>query len=330
MIATESQADCEFAILGAGAIGSILGAHLARAGHSVIMLARGQRATQIQSNGLRLTGLAEIAVPVSSLSDPSRLKSAAVLIVATKTFGTAEALATLRHVTVGSCFSIQNGTLKDELLAEVFGIEQVLGALADTSGELLGTGEVVFTRNVNILIGELSGGISERATQLTTAVDASGVRAAAVADIRSLEWTKFVGWVGLVVLSVTTRALTWKYLLDPGSATVLVRMVREMGRLTRALGIELTDRSTVPVASICEGTEASGLELLADVGRQFQRTAPQHRMSSLQDLDAGRPLEIHETLGYALEKGRSLGIDLPLLSSFYPLLAAIDRVRSAR
>ncbi|HEY9183603.1 MAG TPA: 2-dehydropantoate 2-reductase N-terminal domain-containing protein, partial [Gammaproteobacteria bacterium] len=53
----------EFAVLGAGAMGSILGAHLARAGHSVAMLARGRRAEQIRSEGLRISGLIQLSAP---------------------------------------------------------------------------------------------------------------------------------------------------------------------------------------------------------------------------------------------------------------------------
>ena len=54
----------EFAILGAGAIGSILGAHLTRAGHAVTMLVRERRAAQLRSDGLRIKGLSEFATPV--------------------------------------------------------------------------------------------------------------------------------------------------------------------------------------------------------------------------------------------------------------------------
>ena len=157
----------EFAVLGAGAIGSILGAHLARAGHRVVMLARGRRAEQIRTEGLRITGLADFAVSVPTLAvpltDSLALGSVGVLIVAMKTPGTAEALAGLRQLDVDVAFSIQNGPLKDELLVEAFGEARVLGALADTSGELLPSGAVVFTRNVNILLGELSGELSSRA-----------------------------------------------------------------------------------------------------------------------------------------------------------------------
>jgi len=320
--------DCEYAVLGAGALGSIVGAHLARAGHSVVMLAREHRARQIRADGLRISGLVQFSVPVPTLSDPSRLRSAAVLIVATKTPGTAEALETLRGANIGVAFSIQNGTLKNDLLAEAFGEDCVLGALANTSGERLASGEVVFTRNVNILLGERSGEASARAQRIAAEIEAAGVRAAAVENIRGLEWSKFAVWVGLMVLSVTTRSVTWKYLVDTGSARVLVRLVREMGLLAGALGIELTDESVLPAATLCRGSEESAIRAVAEVGRKFKRDAPQHRMSSLQDLEAGRPLEIHETLGYAVRKAAQHELTLPLVEAFYCLIASIDPARA--
>jgi 2-dehydropantoate 2-reductase len=291
------------------------------------MLARGRRADQIRTEGLRITGLTEFAITVPTLTNVGDLKSVGVLIVATKTPGTATALASLRHVDVEAALSIQNGTQKDELLAEAFGEERVLGALADTSGELLPDGAVVFTRNVNILLGELSGESSLRAQRIAGNIDASGVRAAAVANIRSLEWSKFAAWVGLVALSVTTRAATWRYLSDPGSALVLARLVREMGELMRALKIELTDESVLPVATLCRGSEATAVAAVMRVGREFELKAPGHRMSSLQDLEAGRPLEIHETLGYALQKAAQSGLALPLVETFYHVVSAVDRMR---
>lgn len=318
----------EFAVLGAGAIGSILGAHLARAGHSVVMLARGRRAQQIRTEGLRITGLTQFATAVETLSDAAHLRSAGVLIVAMKTPGTADALATVRHADIDVAFSIQNGTLKNDLLTEAFGEQRVLGALADTSGELLAGGEVVFTRNVNILLGELSGEAGTRARRIAGDINSSGVRATAVADIRSLEWSKFAAWVGLMALSVTTRALTWRYLTDPSSALVLVRLVREMGQLTRALNVELTDESVLPVATLCGRSEEDAVAALMRVGREFESRAPGHRMSSLQDLEAGRPLEVHETLGYALRKATQSGMTLPLVETFYNVIAALDRLRT--
>src|SRR5262252_53450 len=317
----------DFAVLGAGAIGSIIGAHLARAGHGVVMLARGERAAHIERSGLTIRGLAELTTPVKTLTDPQELKSAGTLIVATKTPGTAASLEPLRSAQFDVTLSIQNGPLKNELLAAAFGAERVLGALADTSGELLPGGEVLFTRNVGLYVGELGGGDSARAQHLAQTLDSAGVRAAATPEIQTLEWSKFCGWVGLMALSVSTRALTWKYLSDPDSALLVARLVREMGALARALGIALSDRAVLPAASLCTLPESDAVALIMKIGDDYRRNAPSHRMSSLQDLEAGRPLEVHETLGYACAKAHELTLDLPLLAAFTRLTAAIDRTR---
>src|SRR5262249_48358973 len=147
----------DFAVLGAGAIGSIIGAHLARAGHGVVMLARGERAAPLGRSGLPIRGLAAPTTPGETLTDSPPLQGARTLIVATKTPGPAAALEPLRSAQFDVTLSIQNGPLKNELLAAAFGAERVLGALADTSGELLPGGEVLFTRNVSLYVGELAG-----------------------------------------------------------------------------------------------------------------------------------------------------------------------------
>jgi 2-dehydropantoate 2-reductase len=325
---SKSRPDFEFAVLGAGALGSILGAHLARAGHSVAMLARGRRADHISVAGLQITGLAEIVTPVTVITDPAQLRSAGTLIVAMKTPGTDAALERLRHVDLDVALSIQNGPMKNDLLAQVFGATRVLGALANTSGELRSTGEVLFTRNVNILLGELGGDLTTRAQQVARTIDDAGVRATAVTNIRSLEWSKFAAWVGMMVLSVTTRTATWRYLSDPGSARVLVRLVREIGTLMQALKIGLTDESVLPVATLCRASEDEAVATLVKVGREFEKSAPGHRMSSLQDFEAGRALEIDETLGYTLREAARLGVAMPQVDSFYQLVAALDRLRA--
>lgn len=318
----------EFAIVGAGALGSILAAHLVRAGRSVTLLARGQRAQQVREQGLRIKGLTEFSTPVELLTDPAQLHEAGTLIIATKTPGSEQTMASLRHVRLDRAVSIQNGVMKDELLSQTYGRERTLGALADTSGELLASGEVLFTRNVNLFIGELDGSMSETARGIVKAIDDSGVKATLVPDIVSREWSKFVGWVGFVSLSLTTRAITWKFLSDPDAALLIARLARELGSLARALGITLSeDRAILPLGAVLNGTEAEAVAAVQKAGADYQIKAPAHRMSSLQDLLAGRPLEIHETLGYALRKAQELNLATPLLSSLYSLVSAIDRTR---
>src|SRR5688572_19655298 len=185
----------KFAILGAGALGSILGAHLSRAGHEVAMIVRNERARTLQRLGLVLNGLSDIKARPTVIDDPQKLRETGTLIIATKAIDTPAALETLRHVQLDNALSVQNGVLKNELLARVFGFSRVLGAMADFSGELLANGEVKFTRNVCLHLGEEKGGISPRVEALAAAIDAAGVRTQAAANIRTREWSKFAGWI---------------------------------------------------------------------------------------------------------------------------------------
>ena len=325
---TSDMTRTEFAILGPGALGSILAAHLAAAGHSVVVLARGERARNIKEQGLRIKGLAQISTPVAVITDPSELRAAEVLIVATKTPGTEAALDHLRHVEVDVAFSVQNGVLKDELLARVFGVQRVLGAVADTSGELLRSGEVLFTRNVSLPLGELAG-VAGRATRIAGMIDAAGVKSCPVADIVAREWSKFTAWVSLMSLAVVTRSPTWRYLSDPDCALLLVRVTREVAQLAKVQGVTLREEGILfPLHTVLEAQEAEAVAAVRATGERLRLDAPAHRMSSLQDLDAGRPLEVEETLGHAALKASQLNLSLPLLEAFYHLVAGIDRARA--
>jgi 2-dehydropantoate 2-reductase len=204
----------------------------------------------------------------------------------------------------------------------------VLGCLANTSGELLSSGEVLFTRNVNIYVGELPSGSSDRAERIARTLDASGVRSIAVPDVLSREWTKFVAWAGLMLMSITTRAVTWRYLSDPDCALVLVRLVREVAGIAKAAGVQLTTEDTLlPLQGILGDSTDAAVQAVLQAGRHFQSNSPDHRLSSLQDLEAGRPLEIQETLGYAVRRAQELQQPAPLLDALYHLAVAIDRTR---
>ena len=93
----------QFVILGAGALGSIIAGHLARAGEDVIVIARGDRARYIRQHGITLTGRADFTIACPVITDPVALHGADVLIVAVKTYDMAAALTSLRHLDVGSC-----------------------------------------------------------------------------------------------------------------------------------------------------------------------------------------------------------------------------------
>jgi len=310
-----------FAILGAGALGTILGAHLSRAGHEVVMIARGDRARVLQRQGLVLNGLSDIKARPNVIDDPSKLLDTDTLIIATKAIDSAKSLDTLRHLRLENAFSVQNGVLKNELLARVFGYSRVLGAMADFSGELLANGEVKFTRNVCLHLGEEKGGSSARADAMAALINAAGVRSESASNIRTREWSKFAGWIAQFPLAVLTRQITWKFLMDERSALVIVRIVREAAALAAAMKVELTDMPPLPVPSIVHGSDAQAIEIVRGIGQKFLDNSPEHRMSAQQDVLRGSRLEYEETLGYALEKAREFGVAMPTLEVCYRIIA---------
>jgi 2-dehydropantoate 2-reductase len=243
------------------------------------------------------------------------------LIVATKAIDTPATLASVGHVRFEAVLSVQNGVLKNELLARVFGPPSVLGAMADFSGELTPSGEVKFTRNVCLYLGDESGLISPRAGELAQLVDAAGVRSEAVPDIRTREWSKFAGWIPLFLLAALTRQITWRFLMDPQTALVVVRISRETAALAAALEIELVDASPLPVPSIVQASDETAIEIVRGVGKTFLEKSPEHRMSSQQDVLRGSRLEYVETLGHALERGREVGVPMPTLDNGYRILS---------
>ena len=284
-----------FAILGAGALGTILGALLSRAGHEVAMIVRGERARVLQRQGLVLNGLSDIKARPTVIDDPQKLRETGTLIIATKAIDSMQALETLRHVRVDNAFSVQNGVLKNELLARVYGFSRVLGAMADFSGELLGNGEVKFTRNVCLHIGEEKGGSSPRAEELAAAIDAAGVHCVAASNIRTREWSKYAGWIAQFPLAVLTRQITWKFLMDERSAMVIVRIVREAAQLAAAMKIDLSDMPPLPVPSIVHASDAQAVKSSAASARNSSTPRPNIACRRSRTCCAAAGLEYEET-----------------------------------
>jgi 2-dehydropantoate 2-reductase len=315
----------KIAVLGAGGLGSVIGAHLVKAGEDVIFIARGERAAFLRKNGIHVTGLADFTVPVTVTADPQGVKEVDILLVAVKTYDTESALQSIRHLSVGGALSIQNGVLKDEQLAQIFGEEKTLGAATMIGGEVLPDGSVRFTLNGKIVIGELAGGTSERAQTLAATLARAGLQAEASPQIRSAEWSKYVWWSGFMVVAVLTRMETYKYSKDPGGALVTAKVIREVGQIPAKLGIPLEEQWLLPVKTLCSEPLADAVNRIRQFGDGLETRAPNAKPSTLMDLQMGRRLEVEETLGYAVRKGAELGIPLPTVDTCYRLIAAVNR-----
>lgn len=319
----------QFTIVGAGALGTILGGHLLAAGHGVTMIARGARLQQIKTQGLRLSGLKPMIVPCVAVDPGTPIAEPGIVIFTVKTYQMSAALAALAQLRPAAVFSVANGVLKNEQLAAAYGTEVVLGCMANVSGELLPSGTVDFTRNVHMLLGALAGYCGPDPLAIAAIIDAAGVVTSAVTDIETVEWSKFVGWLAMFTLSVIARATTGVLLEHPRLAAVGVGIVREAAAIAAARGIALVDQSPIPVVTVSTAPLPAAVQKLRDIGRHLLVQAPSHRMSSLQDLAAGRVLEVDETLGYAVSEAARLGLAVPTLALCYDLVAGLNDVARA-
>jgi 2-dehydropantoate 2-reductase len=311
-------------ILGAGALGSLIGAHLAKSGEDVTLIAREARAKAIQEHGVSVTGLADFTVPVPVTARPQELLHADALLVTVKTYDMETALDGVAHLRVGSVLSVQNGLVKDEQLARRFGGEQTLGAAAHISAELLPTGTVRFTANEWLSIGELPEGRSARVEALVTALGRSGIRAEASGQIASVEWTKYVVNISWMALSALSRMETYRIFKHPDLAWMAAKLTREVAHLPVRLGIPLLDKGAFSAKTLSEAPFDEAAENFRQVGARMEaQGATAHKVSILQDLERGRRLEYDAMFGFAVRKGAELGVSLPTVEVCYRLIKGV-------
>ncbi len=317
--------------MGAGALGSISAALLHEAGHEVSLVARGARAEHLQADGIRVEGLAQVTAACPIVTDTAVLGEADLLIMTVKTFDTEAALQQLAHVKAASCLSLQNGMLKDDQLAAVFGREAVLGAFANFSGAVRDDGVALFTVNASITVGELAGGLSPRAQAVVDALNGAGINAHGSADIYSASWSKLIIWSGMAIVSTLTREPSVNIFSDPDAALLLARIHREVQTVAEAEGAvpqPVPPYSTAESLAVTDQTEM--VRLVLETGKFFRSNAPLHKHSMLQDMERGKRLEIDETLGDLVARGQRLGVPVPTVDAGYRMIAAMDRIRRDR
>ncbi len=318
-----------FAIIGAGALGSIYAAYLARGGHEVSLIARGERAAALARHGVSIAGQDSFSVHCDIVTKPETLRQTDVVIVAIKTYDTNEALAPLRGLKVKSAFSVQNGVLKNEQLSEVFGPDTTLGAVSMIGGEVLPAendrpGAVSYNMAGSTIIGEPAGGDSSRVNELVGTLVQSGLKAHSSDDITSVEWSKFVFWSAVSSLAVLTRLPTWRFLVDTDTAVIAARIMRETATVAKRHGVTLQDSGFTSEAFI----NASEKDAVSDVqayGERMKASAPTFRQSILQDADRNRRLEVNETLSHTLTLARELGVATPTLDLCCRILKVVSR-----
>jgi 2-dehydropantoate 2-reductase len=305
-------------IFGGGAIGGYLAAHLARAGRcEVSVVARGRTLDAIRRHGLRVTTANEtFTVPVRATSDTRELGVQDYVFITLKAHQVDDALpqiapligpnTTILPPTTGIPYYFFyalpgrfNGTQLPALdrdgsqwraipPAQVLGCVYWIGAHASAPGVIVQDGA-----KAGCPIGELDGSDSERVRVLSELLCASGIAAKVNEDIRSAIWVKFVNSLCFNPVALLTQATLGEMAEAGGVLPLIKSMMSEADTVAAQLGLRIGPTPDKRIA--------------------MTLSAPHHKMSMLQDLEAGRELEL-EPLSRSIGAVRDLaGVATPTL-----------------
>jgi 2-dehydropantoate 2-reductase len=288
-----------FIVIGAGGIGAYFGGELARAGHDVTLFARGAHLAALRERGLLTrTAEREFVTRVGATDDPMELPPADVAILAVKNYSLPEVIPVVRLVAErgADVVSLLNGvTAADQLIAGGVPRSRVVGGLARVSVFRTAPGVVERRSDFHsIVVGELKGGLSERATRIAEALRGAGVDARASAAMDVELWQKFVFITAMAAVCGLARTSIGPVREAPGGRRLIQRAVTEVVDVARARGIALPDDEAPRTAAYID-------------------TLPAAMMPSfLVDLEGGGPTELESLSGAVSRFAAEAGLETPL------------------
>ena len=317
-------------IFGAGAIGGYMGAKLAQAGADVSLVARGPHLAAMQAKGLTLIeeGRDPVTVPVRASANPADLGRQEYVIVTLKAHSVPPVVGAMQPL-IGDGTTIVSGVngvpwwyfhkiggaLEGTRLSSVdpgslqwdgFGPDRVLGCVVYPAAEVVTPGTIRHVEGNRFSLGEPDGSKSERAMALSQALQSAGLKAPVRQRLRDEIWVKLWGNLSFNPISALTLATLDVLCTDPGTRGVARRMMIEAQEIAEKLGVVFP----IDVERRIDGGAAVGA----------------HRTSMLQDLEAGRPMEIDALVRSVQELGQITSTPTPTIDTVLALIALRGRI----
>ncbi len=298
------------ALCGAGAVGSAYAFRIHALDPSMLtIVASGERRERLLREGLTVNGQ-RFAVHCAGPEDPP----ADLVFVAVKQHHLGAAIADLRRV-VGErtiLISLLNGIASEGILGEAFGPERILPAFVVASDMVRDGSQTRFTRLGQLVFGAPSKDRGDpRVLAVKELLDRARIAAVVPEDILREQWWKFMLNVGVNQVSALLRA-------SYGAFGLL-----EVQALVRSACSE------VVALSAREGV-ALGPEDIERIFPVLATLSPTGKTSMLQDVEAGRKTEVEIFAGAVSELGRRHGVPTPVNDLLGALIAALERLASAR
>ena len=307
----------KFAIYGAGAVGSFIGARLLEGGQDVHFIARGANLEALRNRGLivRSRTFGERRYRVRAAASASEVGTADYVLLCVKANALAEIaplVGPLRHSRT-TFVSTQNGLPwwyfhgvegneapiravdLDGVIAFHIPASTVVGSIVYFSCAMTGPGEVEHTAGGRLPLGEPAGGRTERVLALSSALRAAGLKSPVRNDIRHELWVKLLGNAALNPLSALTRKALANLIDSPHGRRLIEAMMDEVREVASAVGVRIALSNQRRIA----GARAAGY----------------HRTSMLQDLERHRVPELDALLGAVIELAERNYVAVPTLQA---------------
>jgi len=310
-------------VYGAGAIGGLMAAWLARSGHDVSVVARGAQLDAIRREGLRVRSEGKTeSFRVKAESEPAKLGPQDYVLVTVKAqslTNVAETIAPLLGKDT-SVVTAMNGvpwwffhglktshTHLESLdpggrLSRAIPTERIVGCVIHLAASTPEPGLVSHNMGSKLILGEPGGENTARTRRIAEALAGAGFEIAVTGSIEKEFWVKLLGNVSFNPVSALTITTADQLIQNEEVKAYMVEIMREVLAIGRAVGV---DAAIDPEARI-------------DMARALGRFKP----SMLQDLEAGKPLEIDGLLAGTLEIARKAGVRAPFTESLYGLIRA--------
>lgn len=321
-------------IVGAGAIGGMLGVKLALSGNEVTLILRGANLAAVQQNGLKLveeSGNELVAQPIKATSVIAEAGVQDVVILALKAHQVAAIAAELPalmhagtriitmqngipwwyfHKLPGELGQRYQGTPvkavdPDGIIARHIPVDRVIGSVVYPASEVISPGVIRVIEGNRFTLGEIDGSDTPGIRAISDAFKNAGFKAPVSNDIRSEIWLKLWGNLSFNPISALTHATLEDICVFPATRELAANMMREAQTIGEKLGVQFK----VSLEKRINGAQAVG----------------QHKTSMLQDVELGRPIELEALVGSVIELGRITATPTPNIDAVYALTSLLAK-----
>jgi 2-dehydropantoate 2-reductase len=310
----------KFLIAGAGAIGAYIGARMAQAGFDVTLFARGPHLRAMQEQGVRVkSSEGDFVARPAIASSLEQVGPVDVVFLGVKAHALPQLAPQLKPVfgPDTTVVSTQNGIPwwyfqgfggeyegihlervdPGGVISSAIEARSVVGSIVYFATEIPSPGVIQHIEGNRITLGEPDGSRSDRIRAIAETLVASGFRSPITARIRHEIFVKLLGNASFNPVSALTRATLAQMARDPGVSSVIRNIMQEAEAVSHKLGMELP----ISIDQRIAGAEKVG----------------EHKTSMLQDLEAGRPMELEALVGAVVELGERVGLPMTCTRTVY-------------